>query len=669
MKKKVSVKKVAKKAPKKTAAKKTAAKKTSTAKVVMARKPIIVESKRRSFWGLFDKVKNHNFPRMMQRGNCLDDFIKFVEEMPDQMFQHLFVDPLDLTPIREQVYVGCECPTGTQCLCSKYKTVGTRNGYTDYLKMHEIQRYDIEIQHLRYLIKLQAKGVAVPAERTMEEFFKRSAAPNQPTPVNTPHYTQSSFGVKEMVVKDEPVKMTQTSLDSTPEEVKAAMDKAESRAAQLKLVVDAIKKTSNLDALMKVDTDKMSEKYEGKWSLQEIQQKYLERKKARADLIQDVAKEDENKELDTSLLSAKFGEVVETRPRLSDLKDSRPGKTNAQAMKEALKTITKYASILEDNAPAATDTEPKLPQFWQDVKGARESFEKFNVFYARKYADYVDSLRDLNKKEQEYLASDKPSDKFALQNNVLRHLNAQRDLEVMKKILNSAYESFRKAEVTQAEVSQLQEEMSKYTDEPVKQLENLFDHLIPTGSYVVRNNRKIPFDIHNDEFRVMRRSESKREKEEREAPVVVEVKKPEPDLTTKEGREALRKELAELTKKGEVYFKKAGAKSELDEDKMMVPEKKPSFVERQIEEIQKLVLKDKLDPEKDFPGLIDQGLSAEAVLGWKKKYQRSAGSLGVPGRHYYITDAESAAIDDPMGFMVPADVSTSRGLELLKKRI
>ena len=73
MKKKASVKKVAKKAPKKTTTK-------TAAKVVMARKPVIIESKRRSFWGLFDKVKNHNFPRMMQRGNCLEDFIKFAKK-------------------------------------------------------------------------------------------------------------------------------------------------------------------------------------------------------------------------------------------------------------------------------------------------------------------------------------------------------------------------------------------------------------------------------------------------------------------------------------------------------------------------------------------------------------------------------------------------------------
>lgn len=623
MKKKVSVKKVAKKAP----VKKTT-KKTNAAKVVMVRKPVIVDSKRRSFWSLFDKVKNHNFGRMMQRGNCLEDFIKFVEDMPDQMFQHLFLDPLDLTPIREQVYVGCECPTDTQCFCCRYKTVGTRNGYTDYLKMHEIQRYDVEIQHLRYLIKLQANGVAVPAERTIEEFFKRSAAPNQPTPVNTSHYTQSNFGVKETVVRDEPVKMTATSLDSTPEEVKAAMDKAESRAAQLKLIADAIKRTSNLDALMKIDTDKMGEKYGVKMATPEVQHKYLEKKRARTELIESVAKEDENKELDTSFLSAKFGEVVETRPRLSDLKDSkvtdvqkklqeffdkdkeatealstfRSEKSSAQSMKEALQTITKYARILEDSP---TTTEAQLPQFWQDVKGARESFEKFNVFYARKYADYVDSLRDLNKKEQEYIASDKPSDKHALQNNVLRHLNAQRDLEVMKKILNSAYDHFRKAEITQAEASQLQEEMSKYTEEPAKQLEGLFDHLIPTGSYVVRNNRKVPFDIHNEDFSFMRRSESEREKE-KQAPVVVEVK--EPDLATKEGRADYRKRLAEKV----VSDEKA--------DGVLVQAPK-TRAERIASEIQRAILKDRIDPSKDFPELIKNGLDEDAVELWKKQYQ------------------------------------------------
>ena len=55
------------------------------------------------------------------------------------------------------------------------------------------------------------------------------------------------------------------------------------------------------------------------------------------------------------------------------------------SIKEALQTITKYASVLEDSASVTTE-ETKLPQFWQDLKSARNSFEKFNIFYARKYA-------------------------------------------------------------------------------------------------------------------------------------------------------------------------------------------------------------------------------------------------------------------------------------------
>lgn len=577
MKKKVSVKKKATTKRVKPLDKSTLKRRRRTS-VVITRKPVVIEERQnfRHFWRLFDKVKNHNFPMMVQRGNDLNDFIRIVEEMPESIFQCVFVEAQNLTPVRHKIYVGCECPPDTQCLCCRYKTVSTSNSFSDYLRAHNLQRYEVEIQHLRHLMNLQAKGEAVPISRSIEEFFQRSDAPNKPTPVNTLAPATEIFKVKEYIVQDSPIKMTQTPIDCSQEENMAALDKAESRQLKYQTIVDAIEKTSNLDALLKVDVEELSKKYELK-SSQEV----------------NVDKQSEEKN---------------------------PGKktpdlNNVATLKESLKKIAEYARILEDETKIDVST-TQLPQFWQDLKAARESFDKFNIFYAKKYADYVDSLRDLNKKEQEYLASDKLSDKYSLQNNVLRHLNAQRDLEVMKKILNSAYDSFRKAEVTQADVASLQADMAKYTDEP--NLEGLFDHLMPRTPYVVRDGKRIPFDLSNNWL--YNRADVKRSRDETDyvkpwsivkngkmrtesTPVIVES---EPDLSTVEDRAIFRKKLEKGMKKGEVYFKKA--------------DQKTSSEGKWVAEIQKMVIKGSINPDKDFPELIKQGLSSEAVEAWKNKY-------------------------------------------------
>lgn len=593
--KKASVKKTTKRTAKKTTKRKPS--------VVIAKKPVIVEStmtKLRSFWKLFDRVKNHNFQMMVQRGNDLNDFIRIVEEMPESIFRHVFIEAANLTPVRHNVYVGCECPADTYCFCAKYKTTGVTNEFNDYLKAHDLQRYEVEIQHLRHLIKLQTKGVAVPESYSIEEFFKRSDAPGKqtsmteykPSPVNT--FVEHS-----------------------------AEDKETSRAAQLKLIVDAIKKNTNVDAMLKVDVENLSKKYKVALPKEDMEsqlkeffekdeapssetkvvkqgdplwEKFFEKKRAREDLIKKVSQEDENKSLDLKDLSLKVGQVVETRPNLHRLAEDRaeiakksvenhiqdtldfannakeagwlkePAQTS-DSLKSALAILTKYADVLGEPAPTAPTvvaSEEKLPSFWQDLKKAREEFDKFSQFYARKYADYVDSLRDLNKREQEYLASDKPSDKYSLQNNVLRHLNAQRDLEVLKKVLNSAYEVFRKSEISQVDLAYLQAEMSKYVD-PREALASLFDHLSPKKEVYEREmaRRKVSLAP------IVRKKPSPsagkmRTEEDKKKPVVVEsyrylteLEEDKPvmvssklDLTTKEGRAEFRKRLVQQKDQG-----------------------------------------------------------------------------------------------------------------------
>lgn len=511
------------------------------------------KQKLRKFWGLFDKVKNHNFQMMVQPNNDLNDFIRVVEEMSDPIFQHIFVNELDLTHVRHSVYVGCGCPEGPQCFCKKHKTVGVSNVFYDYLKTHDLQKYEIEIQHLRHLMVLQDKGKVVPTSYSIEDLLKRSNY-IKPDPINTSHYTQSSLGIEDTVVKDE---------------------------------------SFNISSLSS-DLEKSVESHLNLTSLKEV----------------------EKKELETTCESYK---------------------EDCSSMRKALQNLTKYASILEENNPnqfTKTD-EQKLPQFWQELKAAREVFENFNKFYARKYADYVDSLRDMNKKEQEYLVSDKPSDKHLLQENVLRHLNAQKDLEVMKKILSSAYEAFRKTDIVQAETTDLKKDMAKYSNKSYNEFVGLFNHLTPhkKGPFYFKHGKKIPLDVSLGNHLVSRSIL---------------------DDSHKKMQASFSEELIK-------NFKEVKA-SDDDQNHMMVSEaSKLGSAERKAEAIHKMVLKDIINPYKDFPELIKNGMSAEAVELWKKKYSRDF------SKAVWLTDAESAAIDDST--MHVADISTYKGLELLKNRI
>lgn len=117
----------------------------------------------------------------------------------------------------------------------------------------------------------------------------------------------------------------------------------------------------------------------------------------------------------------------------------------------------------------------------------------------------------------------------------------------------------------------------------------------------------------------------------------------EPDLTTKEGRAKFREELSKRAQTG-VKFQdvldeahpQGGFTTQLD----VKPEKDlakvetlpeinkamlgvalaPPKVRKVAEDIQKMVVSGKIDPSKDFDGLIANGLDSEAVKYWKQYY-------------------------------------------------
>jgi len=115
------------------------------------------------------------------------------------------------------------------------------------------------------------------------------------------------------------------------------------------------------------------------------------------------------------------------------------------------------------------------------------------------------------------------------------------------------------------------------------------------------------------------------------------------DLTTKEGRVAYREELSKMAQQGLTFSNVldeahpgGGVTTQLDvaptgelgkvetleeaHDKVMDVATAPPRVRKMAEEIQQMVTAGKIDPEKDFDGLVAHGLDAEAVSYWKQYY-------------------------------------------------
>lgn len=129
----------------------------------------------RNFWDLFSNVKSHDWKHIIQKGNCLNAFAKLVEEMPEEQFRIIFIEPKEDKPIhiKEKVDCGCTEP----CFCIREKTVRIINKYSEYLKDVNLEKYDVEIDHLRYLINLQNNGKDVPVSHS--EFVKINGVINK----------------------------------------------------------------------------------------------------------------------------------------------------------------------------------------------------------------------------------------------------------------------------------------------------------------------------------------------------------------------------------------------------------------------------------------------------------------------------------------------------------
>lgn len=117
-----------------------------------------------------------------------------------------------------------------------------------------------------------------------------------------------------------------------------------------------------------------------------------------------------------------------------------------------------------------------------------------------------------------------------------------------------------------------------------------------------------------------------------------------PDLTTKEGRAQMRAKIAQKGLKFSDMIDKAhpsggttlkletkpsgdlGKVEDIEEihNKMMDVATAPVKVKQAAEQIQKLVLAGKINPETDFPALISEGLDSEAVKYWKGLYVEAA---------------------------------------------
>jgi len=513
MKKKVTAKKLVKKSSVKL-----------SVKNLHMKKGMHDQQKLRSFWKLFDKVKNHNV----------------VEGMPEAIFQHVFVQCLNLIP---------------QDVTAKTSTVFNDYLKEDYLKEHDLQKYEVEIQHLRYLLKLQEKGVSVPESRLMEEFVKRSGS------VNHAYAAAKKLTMRELSLKNDPVKMIESSVDFTPQESKEALDKACVRdryeTIAYKTIADAINSNS-------------------------------EKKFNRTE---DNTMEDNGTVVTTLSEDKKLS--IQNLVNIAAVKQEAGDTAISNAMlKGALKFIAGYADNVESKVVAE---EERLPKFWQELKSSREVFEKFSKFYAKKYADHIESLRDLQAKEKKYLQLDESSVSEAhhLELTSAKYLKTQRDLEVLKKVLDSAYKSFHQLNIIQADLSDLESEMAKYSDTSSDKYFGIFDHLLPPNTpYVIRNGVKTPVDT---------ASGSGFPRNNYNRPNIV---CGHPEISVKV-------------------------------DEACVPTKVDKSPTSIADEIQNLVLRRQIDPNKDFPLLIDLGLDEKAVKIWKEKF--------------FISDEICAAIDDPMG--------------------
>lgn len=404
----------------------------------------------RNFWGLFSNVKNHNFRSMMQKGNYLQDFIKLVEEMPEKQFQKVFIEPCDLNPQRIWQRIDCGCPEDTQCLCAKEKLVRNSNYYFDYLVECKLDRYEVEIQHLRYLIELQRKGTQVPSSYGMDEFLKRSGAPERPK-------TNSYAGVVELVVEEE-------NKDSK------SLFEASSEDQKLK------------ELFGRTSTEIKDEKKEN--SLEEILKRYTEKKKQDADKdvrpalkdLKDTTPKNLEKELEDlfkkrgekSFNVAKDEDVCRlceiVNDRLEEMHEVKQKEPNgAFALNSALQTLVKYADILDDNTPQVV-TETSLPPFWQELKTARELFDKFDDFYAQKQVESVLALREMNHEKEKLLKTSSEDYLTSLHHDIKKYLKAERELKVLKKVLKTAYQQFFDTETVQADLDYLKREMTYYTN-------------------------------------------------------------------------------------------------------------------------------------------------------------------------------------------------------------
>lgn len=230
-------------------------------------------------------------------------------------------------------------------------------------------------------------------------------------------------------------------------------------------------------------------------------------------------------------------------------------KTEVSLLKSTLKTVAEYAKSFEE--VAVTSEEEQLPKFWQELKSARELFEKFDNFYARKYVDHVLALRKMTQEEQALHNLSKETDcsGTSLYASTKAYLKTRRDLEVIKKVLETTYQEFHKTNITQVETDYLQTEMAKYTNNSHEGLDNLFDHLGPSKeaydrAMAHRATHLSPSAYHRrilPSFTLS--SEDKKKTDDTN-----------PNLRTKEGREVLHKELKEIDEIYKTYFKETETK-------------------------------------------------------------------------------------------------------------
>jgi chorismate mutase len=284
----------------------------------------------------------------------------------------------------------------------------------------------------------------------MDEFLKRSGAPERPK-------TNSYAGVVELVVEEE-------NKDSK------SLFEASSEDQKLK------------ELFGRTSTEIKDEKKEN--SLEEILKRYTEKKKQDADKdvrpalkdLKDTTPKNLEKELEDlfkkrgekSFNVAKDEDVCRlceiVNDRLEEMHEVKQKEPNgAFALNSALQTLVKYADILDDNTPQVV-TETSLPPFWQELKTARELFDKFDDFYAQKQVESVLALREMNHEKEKLLKTSSEDYLTSLHHDIKKYLKAERELKVLKKVLKTAYQQFFDTETVQADLDYLKREMTYYTN-------------------------------------------------------------------------------------------------------------------------------------------------------------------------------------------------------------